>query len=321
MVPHRRLVVAVEGGAPAAQPWIEAFARRLPDCEVVALGRHGDPDSVDYVASWKHPPGALAPFRRLKALFSLGAGVDFLFGDPALPAGVPIVRVVDRDLTERMSEWVVLQVLMQHRQVERYRRQQAESLWDDDPDQPAAAAVPVGVMGLGVLGLDAARKLKMMGFDVAGWSRTPKADIGLPTFHGAEGLDAFLRRTHILVVLLPLTPETRGIIDLGLLSRLARHPALGAPVLVNAGRGRLQVEADIVAALDRGLLRAAALDVFETEPLPVASPLWRHPAVIVTPHNAAISEPAAITAYIAEEIAALESGGAMRHIVDPARSY
>ena len=154
-----------------------------------------------------------------------------------------------------------------------------------------------------------------------GWSRNPKTIEGIETFAGDAELDAFLNRTEILVVLLPLTPQTRGILDAGLFGKLARDSYFGGPILINAGRGGLQNEADILAALDDGTLRAATLDVFETEPLPEASPLWHHPAVTVTPHNAAISSTGAVADYIAGEIAHLEAGGAPRNAVDPARAY
>ncbi len=164
------------------------------------------------------------------------------------------------------------------RQQPRYDRQQREKLWDDDRHQPAARSVRVGIMGLGELGQDAARKLQVMGFDVAGWSRSPKAVEGLATFAGSDGMIDFLARTDILVSLLPLTPDTRGLIDAKLLAGLAQGGRLGGPFLINAGRGGLQVEADILAALEAGTLKGATLDVFETEPLPTESPLWSHPA-------------------------------------------
>jgi glyoxylate/hydroxypyruvate reductase A len=170
-------------------------------------------------------------------------------------------------------------------------------------------------MGLGVLGADAARKLKVMGFDVAGWSRSPKNLDGIVTFSGDDGLASFLARTDILVSLLPLTAETRGILNEALFAKLARDGRLGGPILVNAGRGGLQGEADIIASLDDGTLKAATLDVFETEPLPADSPLWTHPAVTVTPHNAAASEANAISAYIAEQIRRFESGEPLENVV------
>jgi glyoxylate/hydroxypyruvate reductase len=315
------LVVACGRVRDDAAPWVEALAERLPDLRVRPLAGPIDPARARYAVAWHHPPGSLAGFPHLRAIFSLGAGVDHLLSDPALPDGVPILRVVDPDLTARMSEWVVLHVLMHHRQVRLYDWQQGERIWSDDPYQPVAGDVRVGVMGLGVLGADAARKLAAVGFDVAGWSRTPKALPGIDTYAGPEELDAFLARTQILVTLLPLTRETRGLLDHGLFAKLARDSHFGGPILLNAGRGGLQNEADILAALEDGTLKAATLDVFATEPLPADSPLWHHPAVTVTPHNAAISSYAAVADFIAGEIAHLEAGHPARHTVDRSRSY
>ena len=302
------------------EDWRARFAALLPGMPVVTLGEPFDRRAVHYVASWKHPEGSLAGLPNLAAIFSLGAGVDHLFADARLP-DAPIARVVDPDLTTRMSEYIVLHCLAILRQQRRYDRQQRERSWDDDRHQPAARSVRVGIMGLGELGLDAAGKLQLMGFDVAGWSRSQKSVATLTTFAGEAGMAAFLGRTDILVSLLPLTPGTRGIIDATLLAGLARDGRLGGPFLVNAGRGGLQVEADILAALQAGTLQGATLDVFETEPLPPDSPLWSHPAVTVTPHNAAMSEPEAVAGLIAGQIARLEAGEPLEHVVDAARGY
>ena len=315
------LLVSVGADRAGAEPWIAGFAARLSHLRVAALGDAVDPAAVRYVAAWRHPRGAFAGLPALEAIFSLGAGVDHLLADATLPAGVRIARVVDPDLTARMSEWVLLHVLIHQRQARRYERQQREARWHDDPHQPAARAVRVGVMGLGVLGVDAALKLRAVGFDVAGWSRSPKRVPDLPCFAGAEGLGAFLGRTDILVVLLPLTPDTAGLLDAALFRRLARDGRLGGPVLINAGRGGLQREADILRCLDDGTLAAATLDVFEREPLDRASPLWRHPSVTVTPHNAALSDPEAIADLVAGQILALERGEPLRHVVDRDRAY
>ncbi len=312
------LLLAITGWH--VEDWRARFAALLPELPIVILGEPFDRRAVHYVASWKHPEGSLAGLPNLAAIFSLGAGVDHLFADSRLPP-VPIARVVDPDLTTRMSEYVVLHCLMQLRQQRRYDRQQRERIWDDDRFQPAAREVRVGIMGLGELGLDAAQKLKVVGFEVAGWSRTPKAVDGLATFAGETGMAAFLARTDILVCLLPLTPETRGVLNRELLAKLARNGRLGGPVLINAGRGGLQVEADILAALEAGELGAAVLDVFETEPLPEDSALWSHPRVTVTPHNAAMSAPEAIAGLIAAQIRRLEAGEPLRNLVDPARGY
>ncbi len=312
------LVVAVTGWDPSA--WIAELAELLPGREILTPGRIADRAAIRYALTWKHQPGALANFSNLAAIFSLGAGVDHVLIDPLLP-DAPIVRVVDADLTQRMSEWVVLQVLLHFRQFRRYDLQQRERVWAEDERQPAAADVRVGILGSGVLGRDAALKLKAIGFDVTGWSRSPRSVPGLTTFHGADGLDRLLARTDILVSLLPLTPETRGLLDRRLISKLARDGKLRGPFLINGGRGGSQIEADILAALVCGELKGASLDVFETEPLPSASPLWDAPNLYISPHNAAISEPQAVARYIARTILAFERGEPLVNLVDRQRGY
>ncbi len=311
------LLLAVSGWNPA--PWLEKFRAMLPGRRIDTLETLVDRSRVAYALTWRHPPGSLKGLPNLRAIFSLGAGVDHVFADPQLP-GAPVMRVVDPDLTARMSEWVVMQVLLHHRQFRRYDRQQRERIWREDEAQPAARDVRVGLLGLGVLGLDAADKLKTLGFDVAGWGRTPKAVAGLATFHGAGGLDALLARTDILVCLLPLTPQTKGLLNAELFSKLPRIGRIG-PTLINAGRGGSQVEADILAALGAGVLKGASLDVFETEPLPASSPLWGRDDVFISPHNAAISEPSAVARHVADAILALERGEPLRNLVDRARGY
>ncbi len=301
-------------------PWMDRFRRFLPEKRIVAAGEDVDPAEIRYVASWKHTPRSLARLPNLAAILSLGAGVDHLIGDPELP-DVPIIRVVDQDLTERMSEYVVMHCLMHLRRQKQYERQQRESRWYDERDQPAARDLRVGLLGLGVLGADAGRKLKVMGFDVAGWSRSRKTIEGIRSYSGEGEFRAFLSRTDILVCLLPLTPATHGILDRALFSRLARDGRLGGPILINAGRGGLQVEDDILACLDDGTLRAATLDVFATEPLPASSRLWTHPGVTITPHNAATSDPDAVAASVAAQIRRHEAGESWQNVVDPTVGY
>lgn len=312
------ILVAVEGWD--VPSWVERFQNLFPERRIVTLDEPFDRREVNYAVSWKHPYGALSGLPNLAAIFSLGAGVDHIVADPRLPP-VPIVRVVDKDLTNRMSEYVVLHALAHLRQLPRYIAQQRDGVWEDDRFQPAAGDVRVGVMGLGRLGEDAARKLGAMGFRVLGWSRTHKAIEGVETHAGADGLDAFLARTDILVALLPLTEATRGVLNAELFAKLAQDGLLGGPILVNAGRGGLQVEADVVSALDAGRLKAASLDVFNEEPLPADSPLWSHPRVIVTPHNAAMSHPETIGRLIADQIRHAESGGALTNVVDVGVGY
>jgi glyoxylate/hydroxypyruvate reductase A len=301
-------------------PWRRRLAALLPSREIASLDEPFDRASVRYALSWRHPVGALAGLPNLEAIFSLGAGVDHLFADPALPDR-PIVRVVDPDLTLRMSEWVVMHALAHLRQLRRYERQQRERIWADDENQPKAAEIQVGVLGLGVLGADAAAKLKLLGFKVAGWSASEKSLPGVACFHGPGGINRLAPMTDMLIVLLPLTEATRGIIAASLLGKLRQGGRLGGPVLINAGRGGLQVEADIVAALDSGILKGASLDVFEREPLPKDSRLWTHPAVYLSPHNAAVSTPDATAAFVARQIKAHERGEPLTNLVDRRRGY
>lgn len=304
-----------------SQPaWLERFRSRLPGMAVVDVSQPFDKSAIRYAAVWKPEPGLLASLPNLRAIFNLGAGVDALLADTTLPTQVPIARVVDEDLTRRMTEYVVWHVLDQHRQGPLLRAAQMRREWIG-PDQCAAKAMRVGLMGLGEIARDAAEVLVRLGFQVNGWSRSPKSLRGVRCHHGADGLDAFLASTDILVLLLPLTPDTRHMINASVLRRLAKNGPLGRPVLINAGRGGLQIEADIIACLDEGSLGHAVIDVFEQEPLPSANPLWSHPGVTITPHNASDSDPDAISAGIAAQIRGCERGEPLRNLVDLARGY
>ncbi|UVF20603.1 glyoxylate/hydroxypyruvate reductase A [Microvirga terrae] len=302
------------------QPWVERFRRHLPDRAIAVLGEDFDRSAIRYVATWGPKPGSLSHLPNLEAIFSLGAGVDHLMSYPDLP-DVPIVRVAQDDLTHRMSEYMVLHCLMHLREQRRFDEDQKAKRWNPDRAPPIAGEVRVGIMGFGVLGQDSARKLKMMGFDVAGWSRTSKVVEGFDVYAGEGGLTPFLNRTDILIALMPLTPDTKGILKRSLFEKLPRDGKLGGPILINAGRGKLQVEADILSCLDDGTLMAATLDVFETEPLPESSPLWTHSRVTITPHNSATSEPEATARYIAQQIRRHEAGEVFENVVDRARGY
>lgn len=312
------LLLTITGWDPA--PWERRFRAAAPGRDIrLWPDRIGNAADVAYAAAWLPPPGAFARFPNLRAIFSLGAGVDALLRDGALPQ-VPIVRVVDPGLMRRMTEYVTLHVLMHHRRQRLYDAQQRQRLWYEHP-QPIAHEVHVGIMGLGVLGRDVAEVLQRLGFKVAGWSRTPRTLPGITCFHGAAGLEAFLARSEILVCLLPHTPDTDGILNLALLRKLKRDGALGGAFLINAGRGRLQVDDDIVRALDEGALAGATLDVFPTEPLPAASPLWDHPHVTITPHNSAASVPEEVVGYIVRQIERFEAGHALENAIDRTSGY
>ncbi|MDF1610350.1 glyoxylate/hydroxypyruvate reductase A [Hoeflea sp. YIM 152468] len=313
-----RILLALTGWQ--SEIWIDELGKAAPD-RAVTLEPEGEADpTIDYAVVWKQRPGLLSNLPNLKAIFSLGAGVDHIFADTSLP-DVPIVRVVSPDLTTRMSEYVVWQVLDHHRRGPLYRAQQADRVWYEHREQTAASALTVGIMGLGELGRDAAAKLRVLGFQLSGWSRTEKQVDGVACHAGETGLGPFLASADIVVVLLPLTPDTRGILNHDLFKRMTRRGPLGAPVLINAGRGGLQSEADILSALDEGLLSAVTLDVFEQEPLAAESRLWSHPKVTLTPHAAAASVPSSLIAPIVKQMDALERGEALMHLVDRKAGY
>ena len=312
--PSGKVLLAVTGFSP--HQWMELLSSRR---SVVLEPDGPDDPGIEYAVVWKQRPRILEKLPNLKAIFSVGAGVDHLFTDPGLPQ-VPIVRVVADNLTQYMTEYVAWRVLDHHRQGRLYRAQQARKMWHE-PFQPPAGEVSVGIMGLGNLGRASATALLALGFAVNGWSRMPQTVDGVTCFDGEAGLTPFLNATDILVVLLPYTPATHGIVDYSVLSRLRRDNGLGGAFLVNAGRGRLQKEADILRALEDGTLKEASLDVFEQEPLPKTSPLWDHPRVFVTPHAAATSDPAHLAGPMLDQMDACDRGEPLRNLVDREAGY
>lgn len=288
-----------------------ALAGAFPDREVIDLAdpvhRGRDLSGIDYAVVWKSAPDLFSRAPDLKVVFSGGAGVDHVLTLPGLP-DVPLVRFV-----------VVMQCLLHLRQHHAYEALANRHEWRD-LSQPEAADVTVGIMGMGVLGQDAARKLAVMGFKVIGWSRSKRVIEGVETYDAA-GLDAFLGQTDFLVGLLPLTPETRGIFNGALFAKLSRRGPFGAPVFINAGRGGSQVEADILECIDSSMLAGASLDVFEREPLPQESRFWDLPNVYVTPHVAASSDVRALFVHVEHQIARFESGLPLEHVVDKVAGY
>ena len=311
------LLVAVDG--PQGGDWAQAFRKHAGTARVRVWPEIGDPNDIAIACCWRVPHGLLASLPNLKLIVNLGAGVDHLLTDPTLPA-VPIVRAAHADLSMRVTEYVVLHTLRYHRRQPLYEAQQRQRIWKEHP-QPAASEVNVGVMGLGVIGTEAVRVLARIGFKVAGWSASEKQIGGVATFHGAAGLDPFLARTEILVCLLPLTKTTRGILDRSLFARLKRDGAAGGAFLINAGRGALQIDGDILAALDDGTLAGATLDVFPHEPLPPESPLWVHPKVTITPHNAGDILPDILVAEVMQQIGRLDRGEPLLNVADRMRGY
>ena len=298
-----------------ADLWADALRRCDPALDVRVWPKVGEPAEIDYALVWKPPPGLLASLPQLRLIFSLGAGIDHLTSDPELPPGIPVLRMVEPGLTGGMTEYVVMSVLMHHRRMVDYAGLQRDKVWEVLP-APLAAERRVGIMGVGVLGADAAAALTGLGFDVAGWSRTPKSIDGVESFHGPDQLEAFLARTEILVCLVPLTDETRGILNARAFAQLPRGAAV-----INVGRGELLAGDDLLNALEHGQVGAATLDVFAAEPLAPEHPFWSHPRVVVTPHIASLTVPDSGARAVIENIRRHEAGQPLLNVADLERGY
>ncbi|MBM3481823.1 MAG: glyoxylate/hydroxypyruvate reductase A [Alphaproteobacteria bacterium] len=297
------------------EDWKRAFGKFMPSLEVRAWPDVGRAEDIEVALVWRPPRESLLNLPNLKLIASLGAGVDHLLRDTLLPKGVPVTRFVDDDLTAMMTEYAVLHVLACHRRLPEYLDLQRRLEWRELP-QPLARERRVGILGLGVLGGATARKLAEFGFQVAGYSRSPRSVPGVETFHGADGLKRILARSEILVCLLPLTPETEAILNKETLGALPKGAAL-----INLGRGGHLVEPDLAALMESGHLSAAVLDVFRKEPLPLESPFWRHPRVIVTPHVASITNPESGARKVVANLERVRKGLPPQDQVDPSVGY
>jgi glyoxylate/hydroxypyruvate reductase A len=297
---------------PTADAWLEALQAALPDQAFRVWPDLGRPEAIDFAFVFQPPAGALAGLPGLRGIASLGAGVDTLLADPTIPPELPICRLVDPLMADRMAEYVAGQVLGFHLRLPEYRAQQAARAWQRLP-QTDAGDRTVGILGLGQLGRRCAQVLRGLGFRIIGWRRGPE---GLDGIDVRTDLDAVLRASDILVCLAPLTAATQGLLDCARLARLPRGAAV-----INVARGGLLVEADLLAALDEGRLSGAALDVFDTEPLPPAHPYWSHPKVQVTPHISSLSAVASGARILAAQYRRLQRGEPMTDLVDRAAGY
>lgn len=298
-----------------AGPWIDLFAELMPDLEVRSYPDIGRVEEIDYAYVFRPPPGLLGELPSLKGVFSVGAGVDHIVSDPDVPRHVPISRVVDPDMTMRMTEFCVFAVLYQHRRWAEIALSTAQRRWEV-PLTPAARDRRVGVMGLGALGGASARALADLGFDVAGWARSDKAIDGVDVFSGPEEFFPFLDRSEILLNLLPLTNATTGILNKATFAAL--RP--GASI-INVARGGHLVDEDLIPALDSGQLGGAFLDVFSVEPLPTNHPFWSHPQITISPHLASIADRRVRAGLVVDGIKRLEQGLRPLHCIDPSLGY
>lgn len=297
--------------------WRGAFEKMVPDVEFRSYPDWGtEDDGPAYAFVWEPEPGLLAKFPNIRAIFSLGAGVDHLTRDPDLPKDTLIIRMSDDGLKEGMNEFILMSVLMHHRDMPKLAAAQRQKRWLR-LFPPAAKNVRVGIMGYGALGKSCAQILKPLGYQIASWSGSPKPEErGVTHYTGKDGFEPFLQRTDILVGLLPSTPETRGLLDEKVMSLLPKNAAI-----INAGRGSLIDLEALIRLLDSGHISAATLDVFPSEPLAEDHPLWSHEKVIVTPHIAAVTRPETAAEYVYRNIKKIEAGETPENILNLNRGY
>lgn len=281
---------------------------------IVPWSETTDPASVIYTVSWGAPDNFFDGMNNLRAAMSLGAGVDHLTDNPGLPADVPIIRLSDAGMGEKIAEYVLYAALQGHREFDLYRRQQKQKIWQPLADRHAAD-YRIGVMGLGVIGAIIANRLLTAGYQVSGWKRT-RVECPYPLFVGDTELGSFLKELDLLVAVLPLTDQTHGLLDKRIFAQLPKGARF-----VNVGRGKQVNESDLLNALDSGQLTAAMLDVCETEPLPASDPLWSHESVTLTPHVAGPTQITESARQIIESIQTIESGQWPAGLVNRSEGY
>jgi glyoxylate/hydroxypyruvate reductase len=298
-------------------PWIQALKETDPGLEVTTLDQVTDKSAVTFALAWNHPKGVFREFPNLKCISSMGAGVDHLLKDQTLPDQVRVVRIIDPLLSQDLFEFALAVVMQRNRTMDQFRVNQSNKLWKKKR-YTRISDTRIGVMGTGVIGNHVASGLHGLGFQVCGWGRTAASDNNTiyTRYVGNSQLDAFLKASEILICLLPLTPETRGILNRENLSRLPQ----GA-YLINLGRGEHVVDQDLIEWLDAGHLSGASLDVFSPEPLPEAHPFWEHPKIRITPHIASLTDPKSVAPQIVENYRRAMNGRPLLNEVDRLKGY
>jgi len=295
--------------------WLTALRERSPDVDFRVWPNVGEKHQITTALVWKAPPGALTNLPNLSLIQSLGAGIDHIYTDPHLPLGVPVARLVDKELTRQMVEYSVLAVLNRHRRMDELRKAAHEHKWH--VIQPIGFAQSrVGVLGLGEIGMSIAKTVSNLGFIVQGWSRTPKKIEHIKCHHGLDGLKTLLPATDILICALPLTKATNRLLDKRTLSLLPR-----SSYLINLARGEHVVENDLLDLINGDHIAGACLDVFEKEPLPTDHPFWNHPNITVTPHLAGLTIAASAADQVLENIRLVQTGAPPQHQVDRQQGY
>ncbi|HSP12883.1 MAG TPA: glyoxylate/hydroxypyruvate reductase A [Salegentibacter sp.] len=295
--------------------WVEALQNQHPGLNIYVYPEEHDKEEVEFALAWKHPRGLFKNYPNLKVIASMGAGVDHITSDPELPENINITKVVDEMLEGDMGNFVLSLILNYQRDLSIYQQQQAEKNWSPK-NYKRNKDVKVGILGLGHLGRATAKTLVKNGFNVHGFSRTPKDIDNIESFAGEDEMEAFLEKSEILVNLLPLTPQTENILNKDLFQKLPK----GAYV-INVARGEHLVELDLIEMLDREQLSGAALDVFRQEPLPDDHPFWEHPKVLLTPHIASVTHPRYVVPQIVENYERMMEEEPLKNVIEREKGY
>jgi len=299
----------------STEPWLLEFRRQFSHLNVQDWQHIANPEQVQYGIVWKPTQAFFERFPNLTTLFNLGAGVDAILSNPAVPKHVEIYRIEDGGMAAQMNQYFSYFLLHYYRDMDRYQQQKQQKQWQVLPFKPAST-FRVGILGLGQLGAQLAQHLQSYGFDVAGWSQNKKQLQGVSSYAGAQELEGFLKRTDALCCLLPLTADTQGILNRRNMSQLPK-----GSIVINAGRGQHLVVDDLLDLLDENHLRGAVIDVFEQEPLPKEHQLWQHPKVMMTPHSSAQSEYTPCVEKIGNTLQAIIDNKNPSGLVDRCRGY
>lgn len=300
--------------ARAPEKWASTLKEKNKSLDIQIYPDVQRPEDIEFAISWKHPEGLYQSYPNLKVIASMGAGVNHILKDEHLPEGVKVTRIVDDQLTKDMSHFVLLQCLAVSRNLFTHLQDQESKTWKVKSYQ-TPEKTSVGIMGYGVLGQAAGNVLKANGFDVKGYANSSKIVDGVKVY-GAEEQDEFLENTQVLVCLLPVTSETKGVLNLEVFKKLKPNG-----YLVNVARGEHVVEADLISAIDQGVIKGASLDVFQEEPLPESHPFWSHPRIQITPHVASMTDPESVANQLLENYKRMKNGDSLLNEVDVNRGY
>lgn len=292
--------------------WVKIIRNLDKKIEIQVFPEIKDYSAVHAVILWQHPKGILDKFPNLKLICSMGAGVDHILEDESIKAHLPITRIVDDKLTFSMTNYVLMGILNFHRQTERYQADQKKKVWDmSNPEIP----ITVGVMGVGELGGDVIQKLQFMGIEVLGLGNSPKQNMPYP-YYDRSNMAEFLSKVNVLVCMLPLTPDTEGILNMALFEKCSK-----GTYLINVARGRHLVEEDLIPAIEKGYLSGALLDVFHQEPLPEEHPFWEKKEITITPHIASVTNPEAAAPQIIDNYNRMLNNQPLINQIDRSKGY